>query len=377
MVSQVVQLLRDLIALPSVNAAFLPPGDARAGETKVADYLVKRAAMARLDVERQPVTPESDNLIVRLQPLGQARHRIVLAPHLDTVGGDDPKMFRPTKKGNKLHGRGACDTKGSVAAMFRALENVANRKKRPSETEIVFVGLMDEECNQTGSRAFAKLRMKADLALVGEPTRCRVVTAHKGDLWLRLTATGKAAHGARPELGRNAVHALAQCIDAIETDYAALLRKRRHPVLGHATINTGTIRGGAQPNIVPDHCEADLDRRTLPGETFAKIRRELLGVLAKRGLKAKLIDVKGYTCPALETDPGLPWVRNFMRVGRQKKPIGVDYYCDAANLAGAGIPTVVWGPGDIAQAHTADEWIAVEQLERGTDMLTRFLLSLP
>ena len=377
MVSQVVQLLRDLIALPSVNAAFLPPGDARAGEAKVTDYLVKRAAMARLDIERQPVTPESNNLIVRLQPLGQARHRIVLAPHLDTVGGDDPKMFRPTKKGNKLHGRGACDTKGSVAAMFRALENVANRKKRPSETEIVFVGLMDEECNQTGSRAFAKLRMKADLALVGEPTRCKVVTAHKGDLWLRLTATGKAAHGARPELGRNAVHALAQCIDAIETDYAALLCKRRHPVLGHATINTGTIRGGAQPNIVPDHCEADLDRRTLPGETFAKIRRELLGVLAKRGLKAKLIDVKGYTCPALETDPGLPWVRNFMRSARQKKPLGVDYYCDAANLAGAGIPTVVWGPGDIAQAHTADEWITIEQLERGTDMLTRFLLSLP
>ena len=377
MVSQVVQLLRDLIALPSVNAAFLPPGDARAGEAKVADYLVKRAAMARLDIERQPVTPESDNLIVRLQPLGQARHRILLAPHLATVGGAAPKMYRPIKKGNKLHGRGACDTKGSVAAMCRALENVASRKKRPSETEIVFVGLMDEECNQTGSRAFAKLRMKADLALVGEPTRCKVVTAHKGDLWLRLTATGKAAHGARPELGRNAVHALAQCIDAIETDYAALLCKRRHPVLGHATINTGTIRGGAQPNIVPDHCEADLDRRTLPGETFAKIRRELLGVLARRGLKAKLIDVKGYTCPALETNPGLPWVRDFMRSAQQKKPLGVDYYCDAANLAGAGIPTVVWGPGDISQAHTADEWITIEQLERGTDMLTRFLLSLP
>ena len=375
--SQAVQLLRDLIALPSVNAAFLPPGDPHAGEAKVADYLAKRAAKARLDVERQPVAPGSDNLIVRLSPLGQARHRIVLAPHLDTVGGDDPKIYRPTKKGNKLHGRGACDTKGSVAAMFRAIENVAGRKKRPSETEIVFVGLMDEECNQTGSRAFAKLRMKADLALVGEPTRCKVVTAHKGDLWLRLIATGKAAHGARPELGRNAIHLLAQCIIVIETDYAALLRKRRHPLLGHATINTGTIRGGAQPNIVPDHCEADLDRRTLPGETFAKTRRELLGVLAKRGLKAKLIDVKGFTCPALETNPGLPWVRDFMRSARQKKPIGVDYYCDAANLAAAGIPTVVWGPGDIAQAHTADEWITLEQLERGTDMLTRFLLSLP
>ena len=375
--SQAVQLLRDLIALPSVNAAFLPRDDPRAGEAKVADYLAKRAGEAKLDVERQPVAPGSDNLIIRLSPLSQVRHRIVLAPHLDTVGGDDPKIYRPTKKGNKLHGRGACDTKGSVAAMFRALENVAKRKRRPNETEIVFVGLMDEECNQTGSRSFAKLRMKTDLALVGEPTRCKVVTAHKGDLWLRLIATGKAAHGARPELGCNAVHSLAQCIDAIETDYAALLRKRRHPVLGHATINTGTIRGGAQPNIVPDHCEADLDRRTLPGETFAKIRRELLGVLARRGLKAKLIDVKGYTCPALETDPRLPWVHDFMRSAQQKKPLGVDYYCDAANLAGAGIPTVVWGPGDIAQAHTADEWITLEQLERGTDMLTRFLLSLP
>ena len=99
--------------------------------------------------------------------------------------------------------------------------------------------------------------------------------------------------------------------------------------------------------------------------------------MAKRGLKAKLIDVKDYTCPALETDPDLPWVRDFMRVARQRKPLGVDYYCDAANLAGGGIPTVVWGPGDIAQAHTADEWIALDQLERGTDLLTRFLLSLP
>ncbi len=375
--SQAVQLLRDLIALPSVNAAFLPPGDPRAGEAKVADYLAKRAGKAKLIVERQPVTPGSKNLIVRLPPLGQARHRIVLAPHLDTVGGDDPRLYRPTKTGSRLHGRGACDTKGSIAAMFRALETVASRKMRPSNTEIVFVGLMDEECNQTGSRALAKRRMKADLAIVGEPTRCKVVTAHKGDLWLRLTATGKAAHGARPELGRNAVHALARCIDAIETDYATLLRQRRHPLLGQATINTGTIRGGAQPNIVPDHCEADLDRRTLPGETFAGIRRELLGVLAKRGLKARLIDVKGFACPALETDPGLPWVRDFMRAARQKKPLGVDYYCDAANLDAAGIPTVVWGPGDIAQAHTANEWIALEQLEHGTKLLTRFLLSLP
>ena len=374
--SQVVKLLRDLIALPSVNNAFLPPGDPHAGEELVADYLKNRARKAGLEIETQATNSGRDNLIVRLKPLGQATHRIILAPHMDTVGGDLDKIFRPTKKGERLHGRGACDTKGSVAVMFHAMEHLAKRH-RPANTEIVFIGFVDEECNQTGSRAFSKLKLKANLALVGEPTRCRVVTAHKGDLWLRLSTKGKAAHGARPELGRNAVHTMAKCIDAIETEYAQNLRKRRHPVLGPPTINTGIVRGGSQPNIVPDVCEADLDRRTLPGESFTTISREIGEVLKKRGLKARLTNVKGYTCPAMETDPTLPMVQQLMRTVRQTKPLGVDYYCDAANIATTGVPAIVWGPGDIAQAHTADEWISIRQLERGMDVLTRFLLSLP
>ena len=374
--SQVVKLLRDLIALPSVNNAFLPPGDPHAGEELVADYLKNRARKAGLEIETQATNSGRDNLIVRLKPLGQATHRIILAPHMDTVGGDLDKIFRPTKKGERLHGRGACDTKGSVAVMFHAMEHLAKRH-RPANTEIVFIGFVDEECNQTGSRAFSKLKLKANLALVGEPTRCRVVTAHKGDLWLRLSTRGKAAHGARPELGRNAVHTMAKCIDTIETEYAQNLEKRRHPVLGHPTINTGIVRGGSQPNIVPDVCEADLDRRTLPGESFTTISREIGEVLKKRGLKARLTNVKGYTCPAMETDPTLPMVQQLMRNVRQTKPLGVDYYCDAANIAATGVPTIVWGPGDIAQAHTADEWISIRQIERGMDVLTRFLLSLP
>ena len=374
--SQVVKLLRDLIALPSVNNAFLPPGDPHAGEELVADYLKNRARRACLEIDTQATNSGRDNLIVRLKPLGQPTHRIILAPHMDTVGGDLDKIFRPTKKGERLHGRGACDTKGSVAVMFHAMEHLAKRH-RPANTEIVFIGFVDEECNQTGSRAFSKLKLKANLALVGEPTRCRVVTAHKGDLWLRLSTRGKAAHGARPELGRNAVHTMAKCIDTIETEYSQNLLKRRHAVLGHPTINTGIVRGGSQPNIVPDVCEADLDRRTLPGESFTTISREIGEVLKKRGLKARLTNVKGYTCPAMETDPTLPMVQQLMRTVRQTKPLGVDYYCDAANIAATGVPAIVWGPGDIAQAHTADEWISIRQIERGMDVLTRFLLSLP
>src|SRR5205823_2921844 len=175
----------------------------------------------------------------------------------------DKIQFTPRRKNGRLYGRGACDTKGSVAAMLGALCELTRLKQRPRETEIIFVGLVDEENAQAGSRAFAAGKLKADLAIVGEPTECKVVTAHKGSLWLRLETHGKSAHGARPDLGRNAVHAMSRIVDTLETDYAMQLRRRRHPLLGHATINVGTIHGGTQPNIVPDNCAITIDRRTL------------------------------------------------------------------------------------------------------------------
>ena len=112
--------------------------------------------------------------------------------------------------------------------------------------------MIDEEHAQAGSRALAKSGLKADLAIVGEPTHCRVVTAHKGSLWLRLETRGRAAHGATPQLGKNAVHEMARIVALLETNYAARLRRRKHQLLGAATVNVGTISGGAQPNIVPD-----------------------------------------------------------------------------------------------------------------------------
>src|SRR4029077_4720238 len=150
------------------------------------------------------------------------------------------------------------------AAMLTALGELAGSRTRPRETEIIFAGLIDEENGQAGSRALVAAGWQADLALVGEPTRLRAVTAHKGDLWLRLETRGKAAHGAEPWLGRNAVHAMGRIVDALETDYAAQLRRRRHPLLGSATVNVGSIAGGTQPNIVPDACFISVDRRTLP-----------------------------------------------------------------------------------------------------------------
>ncbi|HSH95053.1 MAG TPA: M20/M25/M40 family metallo-hydrolase [Roseimicrobium sp.] len=373
------QLLKELIALPSVNPAFLPANDPRAGEHRVSDFLAATAAIGGLDVELIPVVRNRRNILARLTPSGEVRQRIVLAPHTDTVGGGEEldSILQPRLKSGRLYGRGACDTKGCVAAMLTAVLNVAKQRNRPRHTEIIFAGLIDEENGQLGSRHLASSGFAADLAIVGEPTRLEVISAHKGDLWLKLETHGKAAHGATPDLGRNAVLEMARVVEVLETDYSRALKQRRHRLLGSPTVNVGSIRGGLQANIVPAHCEITIDRRTIPGETESVIRREILALLAKNKLKATIANSKAGACLPLETNPRLPLVRQFLKATGRKKALGVHYFCDASVLSAGGIPSIVFGPGDIAQAHTSDEWISVDSLARGTALLTRFLASLP
>ena len=369
------KLLAELIALPSVNPAFMPPRHPHAGEKNVADFLASVAARAGLEIELQKVMPGRFNLLARLRPRNKVRRTILLAPHLDTVGANATK-FIPQRKNGRLYGRGACDTKGSIAAMLTALCELADSKSLPLETEIVFAGLIDEEHAQAGSRALAASGFKADMAIVGEPTRLQVVTAHKGSLWLDLETRGKAAHGATPQLGKNAIHEMARIVDLLETDYAAQLRKRKHPLLGAATVNVGKISGGTQPNIVPDFCKISVDRRTLPGETDAKVKREIAAFLRFMKLSANISSTKLAPALPLETNYKLPLVQQYLKCVGQTKPLGVHYFCDAAILSAGGIPSVVFGPGDIAQAHTADEWISLAELERGKNLLLNFLKSL-
>ena len=333
------KLLRELIALPSVNPAFLPGRDDLTGEQRVADFLAFTADRAGLELEWQEVFPGRSNLLIRLTPSGgKVRRRILLAPHMDTVGVDSEARFKPVVKAGRLHGRGACDTKGSIATYLAALLELAARGPRPRETEIILTALVDEENNQSGSRALVggtllspipknrKHRTEdksvlSTLAIVGEPTLCKVVTAHKGDLWLRVTTHGKSAHGSQPHLGRNAILAMARVVEELETNYAAALKRRTHPLLGHATVNVGAIAGGKQPNIVPDRCEILVDRRTLPGESDAEVIAELRALLRRLGVDAELTDTKHAPCPALETDPDLPLVRQLTRCAGQQRPI--------------------------------------------------------
>jgi acetylornithine deacetylase len=370
--------LRELIAIPSVNPAFLSKGDPRTGEGSVAAWISDCAIKAGLEVDLQPVAPGRTNVLARIVPPGSVQRRILLAPHMDTVGEPNlDEQLKPRLAGGRIFGRGACDTKGCIATMFGVLAKIAAKGARPAKTEIILAALVDEENFQLGSRHYAKHGERADLAIVGEPTQLEVISAHKGDVWLQLRTEGRSAHGATPHLGVSAVRSMARVVETLEGEYRDWIALRSHPLLGCPTINVGSIAGGRQPNIVPADCIISIDRRTLPGETEEGVKTEIGKFLAGRGWKVSFDNLRTAPCPPLETDPGLPLVRELCRAARRRQTRGAHYFCDAAPLAAGGNPSVVFGPGDIAQAHTSNEWIAVDQIERAALVLEKFLRAQP
>jgi acetylornithine deacetylase/succinyl-diaminopimelate desuccinylase-like protein len=171
---------------------------------------------------------------------------------------------------------------------------------------------------------------------------------------------------------------MARITEALLTEYADELRKRTHPLLGHPSINIGTIKGGSQTNVVPERCSIEIDRRTLPGETEQSVYEEINRILDKRKLKVvNPRESRGVPCPPLETNPELPVVLQFLKAAKRRKPKGVDYFTDASPIAMGGTPAIVFGPGDIAQAHSADEWIDLNQLDQATAIVLRFLQDQP
>ena len=375
--SSVQCLLQELVARPSINPTFLLDRPDLTGEERVAEFLKDIASSAGIEVRRQPVLPGRENLIARITPSGKTKRRVMLTPHLDVVPAPE-KDFTPRIKQGKMYGRGTCDTKGSVAAFFSAFLELAQKGKRPRETEVLFVGLVDEEFGQAGSRMLAQKGPKGDLAIAGEPTGLQVVTAHKGNLWLQLKTKGKSAHGSTPQHGRNAINTMAPILEYLFGDYPNNLGLRTHPLLGPPTVSVGKISGGTQPNVVPNECVIDLDRRTIPGETEASVKKELTQAFKVRGISLpEFSKSRSVPCLPLDTDPDLPFCQSLLRAANRRKPKGVPYFTDASPIATGGTPALVFGPGNIAQAHSTDEWVEIEQVDRAYSIVSKFLNSLP
>jgi len=370
------RLLWELVDIPSINPSLECKDTDLTGEERIAQYLEGKANSSGIECRRMKVLPSRENLILRLKPSGKIKRRIMLTPHMDVVPAT-MDAFNPKIKNNCLFGRGACDTKGSIASFFHAYLRLSKASNRPKNTEIIFVGLVDEEFGQAGSRTLAQKGPRADLAIAGEPTNLKVVSAHKGNLWIKLSTQGKAAHGSTPQHGSNAINYMSPILEALTNEYPKLLSERKHPLLGSPTISVGKIRGGSQPNVVPDSCEIDIDRRTIPGETDESVKREIKNLL--RNLKIKKPDfsaTRSVPCPPLATDPSLPMVQSFLKASNRRKTVGVPYFTDASPISIGGTPALVYGPGSIAQAHAKNEWVCLKEVKQAENTIFRFLANL-
>ena len=286
-----------------------------------------------------------------------------------------PDALNPRVTDGRLFGRGSADPKGSMAAMLHLLQIAASDPLFP--VDLCLAGSVDEEIEMSGSRALAQKNLAVDAAIVGEPTQLRIVTAQKGVVRWRVRTHGVAAHSATPELGQNAIRDMAQVIEGLAAGIEPELTTHSHPILGNATWNIGTIQGGSAVNVVPDVCEIEIDRRLIPGETANEVIQHVDTVL--RELRDSYTDLRVkydqpfVDLPAIHTTDSQPIVqaaqRSVAAIGLPSIPEAVEYATDAAMLSGiGGIAAVVLGPGNIAQAHTSNEWIALDQLEQAVSI---------
>jgi acetylornithine deacetylase/succinyl-diaminopimelate desuccinylase family protein len=363
---QITRLLQDLVRVASVDPHGAPGTTTpNIGEARIAEYVADVLRKLALDVEVHEVEPGRPNVIGKFSSRG-ARKVLAFAPHTDTVSvaGMTIDPFAAEIRDGKLYGRGACDTKGSLAAMLAGLANAVRRREfREGDLDVYFCALMGEESGNDGARALMQRGFKADFAVAGEPTNCRAVNTHKGAITFRIITRGKSVHSSVPERGESAIKKMAGVVDYLLGEYADSLRQVHDPVLGSPTTNVGIIRGGSQVNIVPDYCEIEIDRRTVPGENHDEILRHLRDHLTA---EVEMIGV----CAPLYTDPQNPFIR---ALGQETA--GAPWFCDAAIFAEYGTPAVAFGPGDIAQAHTADEFVELGEVFRAAQVLEEFLLS--
>jgi acetylornithine deacetylase/succinyl-diaminopimelate desuccinylase-like protein len=308
----------------------------------------------------------------------------MLNSHMDTVPVANMSIdpFDPVVRDGRVYGRGACDAKGPIAAMLAAVTAYAERRERP--TTIVFAAMADEEFAFSGAWKLIEREWPVSACVVGEPTRLALIVAHKGVARWRVRVKGTSAHGATPQLGRSAIYDGARVCLALEAHAHTLAARAPHGLLGAPSLNVGRVAGGQSVNVVPDLCEFELERRLLPGEDGrAAVDDCEASVRASVGEGVELEFEEPYLVdPALDTPADAAVAQAVRRAhleefGTDCEVAGAHYGTDGSKLARAGIETVVCGPGDIAQAHTKDEYVEVEQLERAARLYARVIEGWP
>ncbi len=360
---EVVDICRELVRAPSVN----PPGN----EEQVAK--VSQGLLARLGLEAEFVEPLPGR-VSTVSSWGPTSGRTLLFNgHYDVVPVPDPDdwphpPFAADVVDGRLYGRGSSDMKAGIAACLAAVSALQRGGLEPNGRLLMHF-VADEEALGTHGTKFLVANQHCDgvtEALVGEPTAMHLVTAERGAMWLRIITEGVSAHGSTPQLGVNAIEHMTHVIWAVTN----MRFRKLHEMLGAPTLNVGTIHGGSKVNMVPAHCEIEIDRRTIPGETTEEVVAEIEEVLDQArkevpGLNARIeVDDGAEPSQTPEGTSLVPLLAEARDVfGIEGSEVGYAGATDARFLINQGrIPSIVFGPGDPLQAHTTGEYVEVAQL---------------
>ncbi|WP_310568797.1 ArgE/DapE family deacylase [Gemmatimonas sp.] len=366
-----VALTASLVAIDSRNPSLVPDGP---GELACATHLAAVLNAWGFAVSLQEIAPGRANVIARIGPTG--RTPLVLNGHLDVVGVDSMSHapFAPEVRDGHMFGRGSTDMKGGIAAMCVAAARAAARGSLASE--IVITAVCDEEYESIGTRALLAQGLRATGAIITEPTRLAIAPAHKGFAWIEVVLHGHAAHGSRYDVGVDANRHAGLLLAALDRYEHDVLTTRVHPLLGRASLHASSIVGGTGWSTYAERCTLHIERRTLPGESaeqaLADVRARCDELAASRpGFQADVSLVCAQ--PPLDLALDAPLIASMRAAciagGVEPTIAGLSCWTDAALFAEAGIPALCFGPGDIARAHSATEWVEIADLERAADIL--------
>lgn len=367
-----VALARALIQIDSRNPTLAPDSP---GEGDCARALASVLEDWGLSVEMREGVAGRPNVVARLGPADAPA--LMLNGHLDVVGVDGMvhEPFVAEIRDSRIYGRGSADMKGGLAAMCAAaVAGVGSGANR----QILIAAVVDEEYESLGLRALLASGVRADAAIITEPTRLAICPAHRGFAWFDVSLRGRAAHGSRYDIGVDAItHAglLLAELDQLENTRES---GPRHRLLGRGSLHASKIRGGVGMSTYPEECELAIERRTLPGESAEQAMREITDACDRVRAKRPDFDARVTLSTAqLPSDvpPDAPIVKRLRgALERENVPVrieGLSAWTDAALLNEAGIPAICFGPGDIALAHAAEEFVPVEEIGIATRVLTR------
>jgi len=369
-----VALTRALVAADSRNPVIAPGGP---GEGAAASLLAGVLAEWGFAVEMQEVAPGRPNVIARTGRRGGPA--LMFNGHLDVVGTDGMvhEPFDPALRDGRIYGRGSADMKGGIAAMCAA----AARAASATDAELVIAAVIDEENESLGTRALVDRGIRADAAIVTEPTRLAIMPAHRGFVWLEIELRGRAAHGSRYDIGVDAIRHAGLLLAELDAFEERVLVTRTHPLLGRASLHASLVQGGIGMSTYPDRCLLSIERRTVPGETVASVVDEVRDAFARVAARRPAFDASVRVITAQgpsDVSPEAAVVQSLTRAieseGMTATIEGMSAWTDAAILNEAGIPSICFGPGDIRLAHAAEEWIPVAEIERATAVLARMAL---